>query len=103
MPSLYAGEAVFPVFCGGVMGNDGKTPGTLALAARDVTMGLIASTIAAPAGLDRAVVDRTGLTGKYDFLLEFAPERGPRSGDPGASPLDVAGPGIAQALKEQLG
>ena len=31
------------------------------------------------------------------------PERGPQPGDSGASPLDVAGPGIAQALKEQLG
>jgi uncharacterized protein (TIGR03435 family) len=102
-PSLYAGEAVYPVFCGGVMGNDGKTPGTIALAARDVSLGLIASTIAGPAGLDRPIVDRTGLTGKYDFLLEFAPERGSQPGDSGASPLDVAGPGIAQALNEQLG
>jgi uncharacterized protein (TIGR03435 family) len=102
-PSIYAGEAVFPVFCGGVMGDNGKTPGTLALAARDVALGLIASSIAGPGGFDRAVVDATGLTGKYDFLLEFAPERRSQPGDSGAAPLDVAGPGIAQALKEQLG
>ncbi len=102
-PSLYAGEAVYPVFCGGVMGNDGKTPGTLALAARDVSMGLIASTIAGPAGIDRAVVDHTGLAGTYDFLLEFVPDRRPQPGDSATPPLDVAGPGIAQALKEQMG
>src|SRR5450631_146831 len=48
-PSLFAGEAVYPVYCGGVMGNDGKTPGTLVLASRDVSMGLIASSIAGPA------------------------------------------------------
>ena len=102
-PALYAGEAVYPVFCGGVMGNDGKTPGTLALAARDVSMGLIASTIVGPAGLDRPVIDRTGLAGKYDFLLEFAPDRKPQPGDSAALPPDVAGPAIAQALKQQLG
>jgi uncharacterized protein (TIGR03435 family) len=102
-PALYVGEAVFPVFCGGVMGDNGKTPGTLALAARDVPMSLIASTIAGPAGLDRPLVDRTGLTGRYDFLLEFAPDRRPEPGDSAALPADVAGPAIAQALKQQLG
>jgi uncharacterized protein (TIGR03435 family) len=102
-PAIYVGEAVYPVFCGGVMGNDGKAPGTLALAARDVSLDLIASTIVGPAGLDRPVVDRTGLKGKYDFLLEFAPDRKPEPGDSAALPPDVAGPGIAQALKEQLG
>jgi uncharacterized protein (TIGR03435 family) len=102
-PSIYVGEAVSPSFCGGVMGDDGKTPGTLALAARDVTMGLIASSIGGPGGLGRPVVDRTGLTGKFDFLLEFAMERRAEPGDPATLPGDLTGPGIAQALKEQLG
>jgi uncharacterized protein (TIGR03435 family) len=85
------------------MGHAGKTPGTLALAARDVPLSLIATTLAGPGGIDRPVIDRTGLTGKYDFLLEFAQERRSQPGDPAAQPLDVAGPGIAQALKQQLG
>jgi uncharacterized protein (TIGR03435 family) len=102
-PAIYAGEAVYPVYCGGVMGDDGKIPGTIALAGRDVSLGLIANTIGGPAGFDRAVIDRTGLTGTYDFLLEFAPERSPQAGNPATPPLDVAGPGVAQALKEQLG
>jgi uncharacterized protein (TIGR03435 family) len=102
-PALYLGEAVYPTFCGGVMGDDGKVPGTLALAARDVPLSLIATTLAGPGGLDRPVVDRTGLTGKFDFLLEFAPDRRPQPGDATTAPLDVAGPGIAQALKQQLG
>ena len=85
------------------MGDNGKIPDTIALAGRDVSMGLIASTIAGPAGLDRAIVDRTGLTGTFDFLLDFVPDRRPQPADSGAPPLDVSGPGIAQALKQQLG
>lgn len=102
-PALYVGQSVYPELCGGVLGDDGKTPGTLALAARDVSMSLIASTIVGPGGIDRAVVDRTGLPGTWDFLLEFAPERRPEPGDSASQPLDSAGPGIEQALKEQLG
>ena len=50
---------------------------------------------------DRPVVDKTGLTGKYDFALEFTEERwrsavGETSD---ASPL----PGLATALQQQLG
>jgi uncharacterized protein (TIGR03435 family) len=46
--------------------------------------------------VDRPVVDKTGLTGFYDFRLEFAPER-----PPGAEQIE--GPSIFEALKQQLG
>jgi len=45
--------------------------------------------------LDREVVDRTGLTGRYDFTLKWTPEN--RRAD------DNAGPSIFTALQEQLG
>jgi uncharacterized protein (TIGR03435 family) len=53
-------------------------------------------------GVDRRVVDKTGLTGKYDFTITFAasPGVGP-AGD--ASQLDVSAPSIFTALQEQLG
>ena len=58
-------------------------------------------------GLDRVVVDRTGLTGTYDFSLRFAPERGSIpviNGQPAAiSAEDAAKPSIFTALQEQLG
>lgn len=46
--------------------------------------------------LNRPVVDKTALTGKYDFVLEFAPDsggRGPGPAGPGAGVVIAAGPG----------
>jgi bla regulator protein blaR1 len=57
----------------------------------------------------RTVLDRTGLTGKYDFTLEFdpdglAPMAGPaQSGQPGAPPPDSGKPSLFTAVQEQLG
>jgi uncharacterized protein (TIGR03435 family) len=46
------------------------------------------------------VVDKTGLTGKYDYYLEFAPPRRP----PGVPPDDNNPlPSIFNAVQEQLG
>jgi uncharacterized protein (TIGR03435 family) len=62
--------------------------------------------------LGRTVVDKTGLTGKYDFILKFTPEegdaadfKGPDSGPGpgGAPPADSSGPSIFAAIQEQLG
>ena len=51
--------------------------------------------------LKRVVVDRTGLTGFYNFTLRWTPEE---SAAPGNSPLDQdAAPSIFTALQEQLG
>lgn len=47
--------------------------------------------------LNRPVVDKTGLSGKYDFVVEFAPDfgggRGPGAGGPGAGVVIGGGPG----------
>jgi uncharacterized protein (TIGR03435 family) len=56
--------------------------------------------------LDRPVVDRTGLSGRYDFLLQWTPEVGEPRVDPGGNPLptaDTTGPSIFSAVQEQLG
>jgi uncharacterized protein (TIGR03435 family) len=62
--------------------------------------------------LKEPVMDRTGLTGKYDFTLEFAPEGLPPaltsafSPPEGPGPLDAtdeSGPNILTAVQEQLG
>lgn len=59
------------------------------------------------------VIDKTGLTGKYDIDLKWAPDemegsmpRSPDNGEPGASnpaSTATAGPSLFTALEEQLG
>ena len=50
-------------------------------------------------GLDRPVVNRTGITGRFDFHLEFAPDEPTGAG---TTPAEFAGPSIFTALG-QLG
>ena len=58
-------------------------------------------------GVDRRVVDKTGLTGKYDFTLTFAasPGVGPATGggSTDAAAPDDSAPSIFTALQDQLG
>jgi uncharacterized protein (TIGR03435 family) len=51
---------------------------------------------------NRIVLDRTGLTGTYDFTLPWTPEAGTRLA-PGPPPPDTPGISIFSALREQLG
>ena len=56
--------------------------------------------------LGRTVIDETGLTGKYNFTLQWTPDMAAPSDDPGtatAPPLDLSGPSLFSALQEQLG
>jgi uncharacterized protein (TIGR03435 family) len=53
-------------------------------------------------GIDRPVVDKTGLNGHYDFTFEVVPDRIPGAdGQEKVVPPD--GPMISEALKNQLG
>jgi uncharacterized protein (TIGR03435 family) len=55
--------------------------------------------------LHRTIVDNTGLTGKYDFTLEYTPDGPPAEGPShdGASSPDPSGPTVFTAVEEQLG
>jgi uncharacterized protein (TIGR03435 family) len=55
--------------------------------------------------LRRPVIDETGLTGAYDFTLEFAPEQArlAASDDPGALPSEPGAVSIFTAIQQQLG
>jgi uncharacterized protein (TIGR03435 family) len=59
--------------------------------------------------MDRPVIDKTGLTGHFDFKLQFAPERVPRalaaSGNGSGPEPQASGddPSIFTAIEEQLG
>ena len=62
--------------------------------------------------MDRQIVDKTGISGRFNFRLEFAPDQATprlfrRSGDAGAgqpaTAADPSGPSIFTAFQEQLG
>ena len=55
--------------------------------------------------LGHPVIDKTGLTGKYDFKLTWAPDmpRGPSPNPEAPPPAAAEGPSIFTALPEQLG
>jgi uncharacterized protein (TIGR03435 family) len=61
--------------------------------------------------LQRTILDKTGLTGKYNITLQWTPEEGSSAMFPGsggappaaAPPSESSGPSIFTALQEQLG
>ena len=79
-------------------------PGRVRVGARNVPMTMITTSMNVPfTGVDRPVLDRTGLTGKFDFVMEFTPQfNGPLP--PGANfQPDESGPTFLEALRQQLG
>jgi uncharacterized protein (TIGR03435 family) len=69
-----------------------------------VTAAQLVSTLASR--VDRAVVDQTGLSGRYDLTLSYTPDQmpgPPAPGVPSLPPIDPNGPSIFTALQEQLG
>jgi bla regulator protein blaR1 len=82
-----------------------RRPGQMLLAgSRNTTMALLAASLPSfPGGASRPVVDQTGLSGRYDFTIQWTPE----SNGPTPSVADVQADPQAttflEALKEQLG
>jgi len=103
-PSEVSPDPRFPLLCGGFLGMQSSAPGLTRMGARDVTMDFMAKGFSGPNSAGRPVVDRTGLTGRWDFNLEFssAEIKGPQP--PGAeAPMDRPGPTFEEALSKQLG
>ena len=73
------------------------------LGSRDTTMQRVADSLPFLGNLGRPVVDQTGLTGTFDFTLNFVRESNqPLS--PGAETQPAPqGPTFLEALQEQLG
>jgi uncharacterized protein (TIGR03435 family) len=77
------------------------SPTVVRLPARYATIAEFAS-ILQRSPLDRPVVDRTGLRGRYDFDLEFAPDESLWGGIL-PRPENSDKPGLFKAIQEQLG
>jgi uncharacterized protein (TIGR03435 family) len=81
------------------IGGTGAFMGRGSYTGQQVTIGSLLNSIKGATG--RPVLDKTGLTGKYDISLHWTPDPGPSS--PDSAPPDDAGPTIFGALEDQLG
>jgi len=77
-------------------------PQKIVMPARNATMGDFVS-ILQRAVLDRPVVDKTGLKGKYDFDLTWAPDESQFGGEVPVAPPTASSPPFFTAIREQLG
>lgn len=77
-------------------------PQRILMPARNASMADFVSVLQR-AVLDRPVVDKTGLTGRYDFDLEWAPDESQFGGDVAPAPSDVAVPPFFTAIQQELG
>jgi len=68
---------------------------------RNLTLDYIAAFLTEFQGLDRPVVNRTGLSGNFDFWMELTPVA--NSSRPSDTQPDPTGPTVFEALKDQLG
>jgi uncharacterized protein (TIGR03435 family) len=88
----------------GVMMMNGGV-GTLTVTAQGVPIGNLLRTLANAVG--RPVLDKTTLTGLYDFTLTYASDpsqlRGLYGGAPGSQPSEPESPSVFTAVQEQLG
>jgi uncharacterized protein (TIGR03435 family) len=87
----------FPTICGGILGLQASASDRYSFGARDVPMSVIANALTSWGNLGRPVVDKTGLAGNYNFVLDFVPEHLQDSA------TGAGGPTFREALKQQLG
>ena len=96
-------------YANGIIGADGLPAGPHAgsgqdghLAVQALPMSTLADTLSQQLGL--AVVDRTGLTGDYDFTLDWTPgATSDRQGVTNSSGQESSPPAIFTAIEQQLG
>jgi uncharacterized protein (TIGR03435 family) len=83
-------------------GQPGTSNGPGRLDATKITMQKLADLLALTTG--QQVVDATGLSGAFDFKLEWSPDEMQKKRSPDETPdIGASGPSIFSALQEQLG
>jgi len=100
-PTSKSGLQLPPIPCGAIGQVPGSAPDKGRIGGRKVTMERIAGFLTNPfTGVDRPVLDRTGLVGTFDFSLEWSPEN-TLTGAPDQAA--ATGPDFFEALRSQLG
>jgi len=96
-PPPPSGGQVLPLTAGTALSKCGAALGPFWFSARAISFEQFATLLSRT--IRRPVVDRTNLTGAYDFDLTFAPE----SPTPSPIPVPADAPSIFTAVQEQLG
>jgi uncharacterized protein (TIGR03435 family) len=108
-PTPPAAGQPMPVECGAFR-NPQSAPGTMKFEADGVTIAEFFANLSALL-LQQPVIDKTGLTGRFDFRLQFSRDlgldlgsgkRGMGGRDPGPR-VEAVGPSLPAALESQLG
>lgn len=89
-----------PIPCGQIAHLPPSAPGRTHFGGRNVTLAMLAESLATQTGLvvvPRPVIDKTGLDGRFDFSIEWTPE------DTRETDNSETGGAFREALKEQLG
>jgi uncharacterized protein (TIGR03435 family) len=93
-----------PALCNGLFPLPTSAPGHRRFGGRNVTLEFMGATLSSLTGLDRPLVNQTGLAGSFDFTLDFVPGghevQGPADSEVAS---DISGPTFVQALRDQLG
>jgi uncharacterized protein (TIGR03435 family) len=95
-PKSVLGE--LPRVCGVIAHLPTIATGHIRFGGRGVTLSLLASSLPTMTGMatiPRPVIDETGLSGPFDFTLDWVPEFN--------APPDASGPNFREGLKDQLG
>jgi uncharacterized protein (TIGR03435 family) len=91
----------FPALCGEPIG-DGKS-GHIHIGERNVTMERIGTLLGPRAQVGRPILDRTGLEGNFDYIIEWTPESNSSRAPSTDLQPESSGPTFLEALKDQLG
>jgi uncharacterized protein (TIGR03435 family) len=94
------GADIFPSGCDSLTAHPAPDHAIL-IGARNYSMAFIGNSLTTVGGLGRPVVDKTGLSGTYDFTLEFAQDS--NHSYPSAADTSDTGTTLLEAVREQLG
>ena len=97
---------MLPIPCGMIARLPPSAPARHRIGGRNVTLTMLAESLPAQTGLatfPKPVIDRTGLSGTFDFSLEWTQAVGDDIAVGPNAQGEEPGPPIAQAIKQQLG
>jgi len=102
------GGDVWPALCGSYGARPVADRGHMQTGSRNATMAYLARSLATTGVATLPVVDQTGLSGTFDFTIEYSPEPTDalaiiNANSPDGFQIDPQGPTFADALRDQLG